>query len=191
MTFQFSNTCFYTWVIISLDETLRTWFSLKKKKKWTCWQSSSWLTLDPDHVLFATLGEKSGSGLCFKSTPCSKSSQEGHEDLEKEALMWEESGYDRGVLCTDTGDGVGGTWQGGRSEVFPLPQPQGGWLSDTWGTQRVKQHPELKRGLTAEEQSRPKRDGLWTEGKQGLILTEKRQPPGCQETLTSCQEFPR
>ena len=87
--------------------------------------------------------------------------------------MWEESGYDRGVLCTDTGDSVGGTWQGGGSEVFPLPQPQGGWLSDMWGTQRVRQHPELKRGLTAEEQSRPKRDGLWTEGKQGSSSLRK------------------
>lgn len=56
------------------------------------------------------LGEKLGSVLRFKSTPCSKSAQEGRKDLGKEALMWEESGYDRGLLRTGTGNGVGGTW---------------------------------------------------------------------------------
>ena len=114
------------------------------------------------------LGEKLGFGLCFKSTPCSKSSQEGRKAL------WEEGGYDRGLLRMDTGDGVGGTWWGGGPEAFPSLQPQGGWLSDTWGTQGVRQNPELKWGLTAEKQSRPKTDGLWTEGKPGLIPTEKR-----------------
>ena len=50
------------------------------------------------------VGEKLGFGLRFKSTPCSKSSQEGCKAL------WEEGGYDRGLLRMDTGDGVGGTW---------------------------------------------------------------------------------